>query len=131
VTELALETAPRWPPDRPAIQGPPRIDFERADAPPACARWCLGPYIRHLVWEETKPGRHNDPAHGARLSFFTPQGHKAIFKTDCGGLTTRGNRAERASHQRFRVAAVPLSSRGFPASCGPNVAHRAGYVRRQ
>src|SRR6266511_3623385 len=42
VTELAFETAPRWPPDCPAIQGPPRIDLERADAPPARARWCLG-----------------------------------------------------------------------------------------
>ena len=73
MTELALATAPPWPPDRPAIEGPPRIDLERAVAPPVGTRWRPGPYIQHLVWKETAPDRHTDSAHGVRPSFFTPQ----------------------------------------------------------
>jgi hypothetical protein len=56
VTELALETAPRWPPDRPAIQGPSRIDFERADAPPAPCQmvpWAIDP-ASGLEGDETR-----------------------------------------------------------------------------
>ena len=46
-------------------------------APSVGARWCLGPWIRHLVWEETAPDRHNESAHGARPSFFTPHAEHA------------------------------------------------------
>ena len=71
MTELALETAPRWPPDCPAIQGPPRISSALTPRPPV-PDGALGIHPASGL-ERDETGRHNDSAPGARLSFFTPQ----------------------------------------------------------
>jgi hypothetical protein len=49
-------------------------------------------------------------------------GPLTVFKTDCGTFLTSGDEAERPLDLRFPVSSIPLSSLGFPANCGPNVA---------
>jgi hypothetical protein len=44
----------------------------------------------------------------------------AIFKTDCGGLLTRGDEANMSSDLVFCVSTLPLASPRFPANHGPN-----------
>jgi hypothetical protein len=48
-----------------------------------------------------------------------------VFKTVCRTVTTSGNESKRAADLRFHVSSLLYDSRGFPANCGPNVAHSA------
>jgi hypothetical protein len=56
----------------------------------------LGPWIQHLVLEETAPDRHDESAHGARPSFFTPPQERDDYDDEIDDVRTDGPTSHRA-----------------------------------